>query len=258
MNDQTLHISDVGQQRKDLEGIDELPGFVLTALDLEGENRAASVGEVLLIEFVVVVTLERRMIHTCYFRMILQEVHHRQSVLYVALDAQAQSLHTLQQDERIEGRNGSTRIAKHHRTDASHKGCRPSHIGKDRTVVRGVGLRQRRETVGIGFPVKRTAIDDDTAQRGAMTTQKFGGGVNHDVCAVLQRANQERSAEGVVDDEGNTVLVSHGGHSFQIEDIGVRIAEGLSINHFRIRPDSSFEGVEIIHIDNRVGDALSG
>ena len=53
MNHQALHVSYVGQQREDLKGINETPGFFLTALDLEGEDAATAIGEVLLIEGMV-------------------------------------------------------------------------------------------------------------------------------------------------------------------------------------------------------------
>ena len=45
-----LDIGDIGQQREDLQMIDELEGLLLAALDVEGEDRCAAVGEVLLIQ----------------------------------------------------------------------------------------------------------------------------------------------------------------------------------------------------------------
>ena len=43
-----LYIGDIGQQRENLQMIDELEGLLLAALDVEGEDRRAAVGEVLL------------------------------------------------------------------------------------------------------------------------------------------------------------------------------------------------------------------
>lgn len=50
VNHQTLHVGDVRQQRENLQGIDEAPCLLLTALDLKGEDRTAALREVLLIE----------------------------------------------------------------------------------------------------------------------------------------------------------------------------------------------------------------
>ena len=47
VDDQALHVSDVGQQREDLQVVDELKGFLLAALDVEGKDGSTAVGEVL-------------------------------------------------------------------------------------------------------------------------------------------------------------------------------------------------------------------
>lgn len=48
-----LHISHIGKERENLQIVNERPCLFLTALDLEREDRASSVREVLLIESVV-------------------------------------------------------------------------------------------------------------------------------------------------------------------------------------------------------------
>ena len=53
MNDQTLDIGNIGQQGEDLQRIDELPGFLLSSLDLKCEDRSAAVREILLIQRMV-------------------------------------------------------------------------------------------------------------------------------------------------------------------------------------------------------------
>ena len=53
VDDERLHIRDVGQQGEDLQRVDEREGLLLPAPDVEGEDAAAAVGEILLIEGVV-------------------------------------------------------------------------------------------------------------------------------------------------------------------------------------------------------------
>lgn len=49
MDDQALDIGHVGQEGENLQFVDELPGFGLSALYLEGEDGTATLREVLII-----------------------------------------------------------------------------------------------------------------------------------------------------------------------------------------------------------------
>ena len=53
MDHQTLHIRYVRQQGEDLQTVDKLVGFGLVAFDLKGEDGAAAIGEVFLIQLMV-------------------------------------------------------------------------------------------------------------------------------------------------------------------------------------------------------------
>jgi len=58
----------------------------------------------------------------------------------MALDAQAQGLGALQQQEGVERRNGGTGITQQDRTDVGDKSCGACCIGKGNAVVAGVGV----------------------------------------------------------------------------------------------------------------------
>ena len=49
VNDQALHIGNIGQQAEQLEVINKLESFLTAALDLESKDGAAAIGEVSLI-----------------------------------------------------------------------------------------------------------------------------------------------------------------------------------------------------------------
>ena len=76
MDHQALHVGHISQQREDLQGIDELPSLFLSALHLEGEDASTAIRIVFLIEGVVVMTLEGRMMHGSHLRMLAEEVDH--------------------------------------------------------------------------------------------------------------------------------------------------------------------------------------
>ena len=107
--------------------------------------------------------------------MLSQELHHLQCVLHVALHPQTQRLHALQQDKRVERRDGGTGVAKDDGTDAGHERSRSGHVGEHGAVIARVGLCKGGELVGIAFPVERAAVHNHAAERSAVATQEFRG-----------------------------------------------------------------------------------
>ena len=92
VDDKALHVSDVGQQREDLQVVDELKGFLLAALDVEGEDGRTAVGEVLLVQGVVGVVRQAGVVDLGHLRVMVQELHDLLGVLVVAVQAQGQGL----------------------------------------------------------------------------------------------------------------------------------------------------------------------
>ena len=110
VDDEALDVRHVCQQGEDLQVVDELEGFLTAALNVEGEDGSAAVGEVLLIQGVVGVIRQRGMVDLLDLGMVGQELDDLLGVLHMALDAQAQGLGALQQQEGVEGRDGSAGI----------------------------------------------------------------------------------------------------------------------------------------------------
>ena len=90
-----------------------------------------------------------------------------------------------------------------------------------------------------------------------MTAEELGGGVHHDVGAVLQGSDDVGRAEGVVHDEGQAVTVGYGGDAFDVEHVAVGVAEGLGEDGLRLGPDGGFEGLEVVHVDDGVAHTLT-
>ena len=65
-----------------------------------------------------------------HLRVVCQKLDHLLGVLHMALDAQAQGLGALQQQEGVERRNGGTGITQQDRTDVGDKSCGACCIGK--------------------------------------------------------------------------------------------------------------------------------
>ncbi len=91
--------------------IDELPGGLLAALNLKGEDRSAAVGEVLLIELVIGVLRQARVVRLGDVAVTSQELNDLLGVLDMAIDAQRQGLAALEQDPGVKRANASTLVA---------------------------------------------------------------------------------------------------------------------------------------------------
>ena len=124
-------------------------------------------------------------------------------------------------------------------------------------MVAGVGISDISE-LAAGFPVKFAAVHDDAAQGGAVAADELGGRVDHDVCAVLDGADQVRGAEGVVDDQRQAVLVGNGGDGINVGDIAVGVAQGLQIDGLGVGLDGVLHFGQIVSVDKGGGHAELG
>ena len=122
VDDQALDVRDVGEQGEDLQIVDELMGLGLAALDLKGEDGAAAVREVLLVERMVRVVRQRRMVDALDLRMVREEVHDFAGILRVPLKAERERLDALQKKERSKRRDRRAGIAQEDRADIGHEG----------------------------------------------------------------------------------------------------------------------------------------
>ena len=143
MDDQRFHICYVSEQREQLQVIDEVFCFLCISLDLEGEDRTASVREIFLIKSLLLRVLGyRRMMNRLYLRMIIQILYHLQCVLHMTLYTKRQSLKSLQENPGMNRRNGSSGITQKDCTDLGHKCSRSYCFGKADAMIARVRLCQ--------------------------------------------------------------------------------------------------------------------
>ena len=148
VDDKALYVCDVSQQRENLELVDELERSFLAALDVEGEDGRAAVREILLVQSVVRVLRQGRMIYMLDLRMVLEELNDLLGVLNVTLDAQGQGLGALEQQECVERRDGSAGVAEQDSADVGNESCGAYCVGEGNAVVARVRLSDRRVLAG--------------------------------------------------------------------------------------------------------------
>ena len=85
-------------------------------------------------------------------------------------------------------------------------------------MVGWIRLRESRELV-ILCPVEVSSVDDYAPHYRTVASDEFRRGVDHYVCAVLDRSQQERCRECVVYDERNAVFVGYCRYRFNVDHI---------------------------------------
>ena len=124
-------------------------------------------------------------------------------------------------------------------------------------MIGNVGCVEAGEAVSLGFPIEVASVDDDSAHRRAVASDKLRCRVDHDVGAMFYGANEVGRAKGVVDNQGQSVTVGNGCRSLDVGDVGMRISQRLDENKFGIGLDCGFQCVVIVRIDERCADPLA-
>ena len=254
VNGQALHVGDIGEQRENLQVVDEFPGRFLAALNLEREDRGAAVGEVTLVELVVGVVGQARVVHGSHVRVVSQELDDLLRVLDMAIDAQRQRLGALQQNPCVERRDASAFVAQQNGAHVGRECSRAYGFGEAHAMVARVGFGDF-GVLAARFPVEVAAVDDHAAERATVAADELSRGMHHDVRAVLKRTEQVRRAEGVVDYDGQPVLLSDFGNGVDVGNVGVRVAERFEVNDGGVVFDGAFDLGEVVRVDEGGFDA---
>ena len=82
-----------------------------------------------------------------------------------------------------------------------------------------------------------------------MAAQVLGGAVHHDVGAEGERIAQIGAGHGVVDDEGQAVLVRDAGDGLDVQHVDQRIAQRLAVHGAGVGADGAAEVVRVFRVD---------
>ena len=175
----------------------------------------------------------------------------------MTVDAQRQSLGALEQDPGVERADAGALVAQQDGADIGREGSGTGSLGKRDAMVGGVGLSDL-GVLATRLPIEVTAVDDHTAQRGTVAADELSCGVNDDVGAVLQRTEQIRGAEGVIDDDRKTVLLGDLGDSVDVGNVGIGVAERLEVDDRSVVLDGTLNLFQVMSIDKRGLDAKLG
>ena len=113
------------------------------------------------------------------------------------------------------------------------------------------------KAAGVFRPGKTSAVDDRAAERGAVAAEKFRQRMNRDIGAVIERLQQDRRRDGIVDDQRHAVAMRDLGQRLDIADVAGGIADGLGEHRLGVVVDQLLDGVRLVAVGEAGGDALA-
>ncbi len=84
-----------------------------------------------------------------------------------------------------------------------------------------------------------------------MTAEELGGRVHHDVGSVLERTDEIRRGDGVVDHERHAGLMGDTGDHLDVEDRVLRVADRLAVEQLGVRSNRSLPRLGVVGVDER-------
>ena len=106
-------------------------------------------------------------------------------------------------------------------------------------------------------PRKTSAVDDGSAKRSAMAAEKFCQRMNGDIGAVVERLQQDRRGDRVVDDERDTMTMCDLRQRLDIANIAGGIADRLRKHRPGVVVDQPFDGVCLVATSKAGGNTLT-
>ena len=89
-----------------------------------------------------------------------------------------------------------------------------------------------------------------------MAAQELGGGMDHDVGAVLDGPDQVGGAESVVDDQRQAVAVGQIGQGVDVGNVGVGVAQGLDVQGLGVVLNGGLHRGKVVDVDEGGLDAV--
>ena len=179
----------------------------------------------------------------------LQVIDDLQCVLHMALYAKGERFKALEENEIMDRRERCPRVTEKDRPDPRDKCRRACRLHKGNSMVGRIRLYELRELVPVGCPVEGSSVDNDAADRGSVSSDELRRRFDDDIRTVLDGPEQVGRCESVVDNDRNAVGVRNFGDSFDIDDLTVRISEGLDIERLGIIFDRLLKVRRIERVD---------
>ena len=254
MDHQRAAIAHVGQVAEELERLDEGLALAAAALQVEAEHRAAAARQQPLRQRMVGVAGQLGVGDAGHHRVRGEKLDDAPGVVHMPSHAQRQRLDALQDQPGGVRAHAGAEVAQALAPGAQQEGTDGAFLSKAHAVEAGVRFGQLRKTAR-GVPVELAAVHQHATHHRAVTAQKLGGRVVHQVSAMLKRLHQPGRGEGAVHQQRQAGVVRDLRHVGNVQHVQPRVAQGLAEQEPRLGPDGGPPGVQVARVDKGGGDA---
>ena len=168
-------------------------------------------------------------------------------IVAMALHAERQRLDAGQNQKRIERRQRRAEIAQAEHAARDRKREVAERLLQFDAVIFRARFAERRIFVA-GRPVERAGVDDDAADRIAVTAEKLRQRMHDDVSTMIDRANQIRRCQRIIDDKRHAGFSCDGGDRFDVGDGAAGIGDRFDEDRFSFRRDGFFEAADVVGV----------
>ena len=146
-------------------------------------------------------------------------------------------------------------VAQHLHARLDDEGRQPDRrqVGIYQPVIGWIGRGEVGEALVV--PVELAAVHDGAADAGAVPADELGGGVRDDIRAPLERAEQVRRGEGVVDHQRDLVPFGDFSHFLERKHGDIRVAQRFAVDDLGVRADGALEVLRVGRVDEGDIDA---
>ena len=186
-------------------------------------------------------------------RVLRKEFENLLGVFHMTVKTERKRFSALQEKECVERRNCCTFVAEEDSADVNDVSCGAGCCRERHSVAR-VHFGELRELARCS-PVELATVNNHAAKGRTVTADELCSGMHDNVGTMFKRTDQVRSTEGVVDYDRNLVLVSEFRNSFDIRDVGIRVAERFDKDELRVVLDCAFDFLQVVDVNESRFDA---
>ena len=226
MQHTTADVGHMHLQGDELERVDETGTGLPPPLEREGNNAAATIGQIFVGQSLVGVAGQTRVIDRLYRWMPGQPGRHTLGIAAVFFHPQGQGLQTL-----IDVKGPLRALAAAHIPHQLHPcldnvGSLAKGLCINKAVVGCVRLHKFGKTPTS--PVKITTVNNNATHLQGVAVHIFRCGMDNDIRPVFKRTAQHGRGKGIIHYQRHTVLVGQTGKAFNVQHIHGGIGQGLA------------------------------
>ena len=212
------------------------------AMKTKGNHAAGAARQILFAQFVVLVAFQAAVLDPVYLFVFLQIFSNGLGIGAMLLHAEGETLQTQIQNECTLGRLNAAEVTHQLCSTLGDKGTaqtEPLCVGN--TMIAVIGSCQAGELIGMGIPVKLTAVNNTTTNCGSMAIHILGGGVGDNVGTPLKGTAVNGGCKGIVHNQGNTMGMGCSGKFLNVQNSKGRIGNGLAKYRLGIGAEGSVQ-----------------